>query len=516
MESIGSTQTGNDVRNRLVTELSAEEARQFFLKQESYSTIDLPRYFQFNELIQEVGQVMEGKSLNQLCKGGQSGARPYDRVNYPLLSNKDGRYSWRPLELLHPALYVSLVKGITSPDHWKHICDRFSSFREDSTIECLSLPIETNNENTDKAEQIYQWWQTAEQKSVELSLDFDILLQTDLVDCYADIYTHSIAWALHGKEKAKQARNDLNLLGNVIDKTIQDMHQGQTNGLPQGSVLMDFIAEMVLGYADTELTLLLECLEKNDYQILRYRDDYRIFVNNPKTGEYILKCLTEVMIGLGLKLGPSKTSVSTEVIRSSIKSDKLDWMFRTHRRRNFQDHLLIIHDHSLNHPNSGSVFVAMQDYFRRLQPRDDRAIEVHSPLPLVAILTDIAYRNPRTYPIFAAILSRLFPFVETDQQKAELVGKILRRFSQIPNTGHMEVWLQRICLSFADSTEFSEPLCALVRQKETSLWNNCWISAKDLLGALDTKNVVSLEVLSELEDTVSMEEVALFNRHYDM
>jgi hypothetical protein len=29
---------------------------------------------------------------------------------------------------------------------------------------------------------------------------------------------------------------------------MQGMNYGQTNGIPQGSVLMDFIAEMVLGF----------------------------------------------------------------------------------------------------------------------------------------------------------------------------------------------------------------------------------------------------------------------------
>jgi hypothetical protein len=48
--------------------------------------------------------------------------------------------------------------------------------------------------------------------------------------------------------------------------------------LPQGSVLMDFIAEMVLGYIDECLS---ECLDENmNYHIIRYRDDYRIFTNN--------------------------------------------------------------------------------------------------------------------------------------------------------------------------------------------------------------------------------------------
>jgi hypothetical protein len=52
----------------------------------------------------------------------------------------------------------------------------------------------------------------------------------------------------------------------------------QTNGIPQGSVLMDFIAEMVLGYIDECLSRCLD--EKMDYRIIRYRDDYRIFTNS--------------------------------------------------------------------------------------------------------------------------------------------------------------------------------------------------------------------------------------------
>lgn len=39
------------------------------------------------------------------------------------------------------------------------------------------------------------------------------------------------------------------------------MQYGQTNGIPQGSVLFDFIAEIVLGYADL---LLYEDLQKKE------------------------------------------------------------------------------------------------------------------------------------------------------------------------------------------------------------------------------------------------------------
>ncbi len=39
--------------------------------------------------------------------------RDFNNVNYKLITNKDGKYSWRPFQLIHPALYVNLVNNIT-------------------------------------------------------------------------------------------------------------------------------------------------------------------------------------------------------------------------------------------------------------------------------------------------------------------------------------------------------------------------------------------------------------------
>lgn len=78
-------------------------------------------------------------------------------------------------------------------------------------------------------------------------------MNTDITDCYGSIYTHTITWSLHGKCRVKKEileGNRKKEIGDYIDLTIECMQYAQTNGIPQGSVLMDFIAEMVLGYAD--------------------------------------------------------------------------------------------------------------------------------------------------------------------------------------------------------------------------------------------------------------------------
>ena len=283
----------NDASRRSIIEMSSDEAKAFFLKHESYSTIELPRYFQFGRLLDAVDQLLHKKPLPGLMK-----ERPhrFEGVNYQILNNKDGRYAWRPLELIHPALYVALAVEFTDSNNWDYTVEQFVNFGRDPRVQCLSLPVESLSGEKDRAEQVSSWWETVEQRSIELSLEFGFILHTDITDCYSSIYTHSIPWALHGQVLAKSERRRDALIGNSIDSRIRDMRNGQTNGIPQGSVLMDFIAEMVLGYADTILSEKVEDEGVTDYTVLRYRDDYRIFVNNPQDGERILKCLIPFQI----------------------------------------------------------------------------------------------------------------------------------------------------------------------------------------------------------------------------
>lgn len=93
---------------------------------------------------------------------------------------------------------------------------------------------------------------------------------------------------------SQKNKDDKSLLGNKIDKYIRQMSYGQTNGIPQGCVLMDFIAEILLKYIDNSLSEKLQELkfQKENFKIIRYRDGYRIFVNNPQDADLILKNLS--------------------------------------------------------------------------------------------------------------------------------------------------------------------------------------------------------------------------------
>lgn len=487
---------------RSMLEMTNAQARAFLLRPESYCGVDLPEYLQFGKLFSAVARELRGNTLASMSK------KPRDHigVNYSFLSNKDGRHAWRPFQLIHPALYVSLVEQITAKGNWKLIRQRFKELQAPPHTSCLSIPVRALQSRKDRAAQILQWWQGIEQASLELALEYGYVFHADVQDCYAAIYTHTIAWAIHGKEFARDNRKDKSLLGNRIDWHIQDMRHGQTNGIPQGSVLMDFLSELVLGYVDLELSSRVEAVRVVGYRILRYRDDYRIFVNNPQDGEAILKSLTEVLIELGLRLNTSKTTGSQLVVTSALKADKRAWLRGRQGDDNLQKHVLIIHAHGVDYPNSGSLVIALTQFHARV----NKARRVQNTRALISIVVDIAYSSPRVFPVCAAIISKLLSVLPTTSERLDVIEKVHTKISQLPNTGHMEIWLQRISHSYDPDREFKEPLCQLVKGKSVTIWNDDWITSDKLKKALIPSAIVHKPKLRALKPIVSPKEIALF------
>lgn len=487
---------------RSVRSMTARQARTFFLKPESYCRLDLPPYFDFGRVLRPVELILTGRPLTSL----KLKPRDCEDVNYTIYSNKDGRYAWRPFQLIHPVIYVDLVYMVTEPKSWAIVRSRFADFAKDLKIRCLSIPLESLTARKDQGAQILHWWQGIEQASIELALDYKCVFHADITDCYASIYTHSIAWAAHEKSTAKAKKNDQSLIGNAIDRRIQDMRHGQTNGIPQGSVLLDLIAELVLGYADLLLSRKLTQLKVVDVQLLRYRDDYRIFVNNPGDGDLILKTLTEVLMSLGLKLNVSKTTGAQPVVGSSLKIDKREWMRSRQADANFQKHLMLIHSHGASFPNAGSLIVALDKFYGRLAALKS----VQNPLQLISITTDIAYSSPRCFPLCAAIISKLLSMLRTKGEKLNAVRRIRKRLDELPNNGHLEVWLQRISYYFDRKLTYGEKLCSLVEGKKVDLWNSSWVTDPALKTAVDPSEIINRSRLRALRPVVPPSEFALF------
>lgn len=185
-----------------ILSLDANQTKKFFLEVKNYCNLDLPKYINFQELLEKISTEMGNNTYMQIKNDNPEN---YDDINYILFNNKDGGYDWRPYQIINPVMYISLVNVITKEENWNEILNRFSDIDRISYIKCESIPVVESSENllNKKSSQILNWWDKIEQNSIKLALEYDYLFQTDIVNCYAEVYTHSIAWALHTKEVAK-------------------------------------------------------------------------------------------------------------------------------------------------------------------------------------------------------------------------------------------------------------------------------------------------------------------------
>lgn len=497
------------VNYQSVLELSSLDARRFFLKNRSYCNIELPSYYNFQELINKISSfyddsLKKNPSFNNFLN---KKSKDHEITSYHIYSNKNGSLSWRDFQIIHPIPYVYLVYTLTEEGNWIKLTNRFNVFQKDARVRCLSMPLQSLTRNSDKTETIIEWWRNVEQQSIELALKFEYLYDTDIADCYGSIYTHAIAWAVETKEVAKRQQNDKKLLGNKIDYILRTMQQGQTNGIPQGSALMDFVAEILLGYIDNNISVKLADSGIEDYQILRYRDDYRIFVNNPLDGSVILKVLAEELLDLGMRLNSEKTRYSNDVITSAIKPDKRYWLSISGQHKNPQHHLLLIRDLSKKYPNSGMIRKALQ---RFLTDMDKSYKNIDNFLSDISIVTDITYYNPITYTVSFAIISNFLNMIDDVEIKNYVINSINHKFEKLPNTGFMQIWFKRMLGDTRPDIDFEERLCSLIDQQE-SLWNNDWVDNQKLLKIINDTPIFDKDNYESLSPVIQPKEFFQFS-----
>lgn len=502
-----------------ILEKNSYDARKFFLENTSYVNFDLPEYFNFEPLLTAISDKIGRQRVNYFF-AKDTNNKPVDprdqyEVNKKIFGNKDGELAWRPFEIINPVLYVALVHLITEPSNWAAIVGRFKELK-DNQIVVASIPTLRSKKKSAKAEQIRAWWEKFEQNCVAEGLRYAYVYETDVADCYSSIYTHAISWALYGKRESYRLRSDRSSLGNRIDELFQMMHHRQTNGIPQGSVLSDFIAELLLAYADSKLIKKLKSIDgvdRYDYKIIRYRDDYRIFTNKPNVGARILKELTEILADLGLKLNSSKTRRSDDIVLSSVKADKIDELFIPNIKRekdNYAKWLMQIYASTLKHPNSGKVSRQLSSFHQELLEYIDsgRSLRHYERADvMLSIVVNIAIKSPRYYNMAMAVASLMIKAAK-DSKRGMFVERIVDKFSATPNTGLLDVWVQRLAYPILPNNTYNEQLTRIVNEDNYVdngvVWNIKWLKPGMRELVRDTK-VINERLLKKIREDQQIE-----------
>ena len=111
------------------------------------------------------------------------------------------------------------------------------------------IPIVPDNRRSYTKETVLNWDEKVVHVSLSFLLEYSCLTCTDITNCYNSVYTHSVEWALLGKESSKQEvlgktnknqKEKKENVGKVIDILLKHMHYRQTNKRLLTSIIYNF------------------------------------------------------------------------------------------------------------------------------------------------------------------------------------------------------------------------------------------------------------------------------------
>lgn len=140
-----------------------------------------------------------------------------------------------------------------------------------------------------------------------------MLKSFDVSRCFESIYTHSIAWAMKGKEFAKESMGRKSL-EDSFDDLIRSCNYNETHGIVIGPEFSRIFAEIILQRVDIDVKHRLDeagLRFKVDYQVRRYIDDYFVFSNSKEIAEKVSSIFEDELQKYKLHLNESKTSIAT-------------------------------------------------------------------------------------------------------------------------------------------------------------------------------------------------------------
>lgn len=535
-------------KTKNVLSLDAKDAMDFFLKSEQYHGFELPEYFVFDELLQNVKEIIGDLPYEECLQDGISPENLSD-VNLDILLNKDGNYAVRPIILANPFLYYFLVREICNEQAWTLIKNLFEKFQVPHITSCALPIIPKEKESFHKSTTIINWWSSMEQRSIELSLEYRYMFVTDITNCYGSVNPQAFDWAFSLKNTQYENNNEYPISKN-IQKYLRAFQQGRNIGIPQGSAIFDFVGEIILGYSDI---LLHEAIKKagitTQYEIIRYRDDYRIFCNDKDVLEKISYSLQHVLDSLNFRMNSKKTMISDSIVTDAVKSDKLAYIYNTpifNKKGcdfdSFEKHLLYILMFARQYPNSGSIKTMLSDIDKRMEDWLKPYEEEVTTIPLVegekpttekitkqrrlvggsiramsAICAQIAFENVNCCHYALRVLSRMVDSMKDENEKSTIVNLIYSKLCKRPNSDYDQLWLQNMTYQRdkkLESSPYSLRLCQLVAGKDIEpLWNNEWLKP-NMYSALHYDNVVDTETLKMVTPIITFRERRAYDSQY--
>lgn len=524
-----------------ILSLKSKDALDFFMRSEQFHGFEMPEYFDFTEVLDFVRKTIGNRSYDECVTASPS---DFQDVNFDILLNKDGRYAVRPLVLCNPYLYYFLAREIAGEKNWETVKECFKTFEVPHIKSCAIPVIPDKKEKFHNSTTILNWWNQLEQRSIELSLEYRYMFITDITNCYGSINPQAIDWALSRRNTIHATDENHTLAQNII-RLLRDLQQGRNIGIPQGSALFDLTGEIILGYSDLLLHEALQSAKITDgYEVIRYRDDYRIFCNDRDRLERISYILQQVLESLNFRMNSGKTKMTDSIVIDSIKPDKLGYIYNTpifnKKGCDFdglQKHLLYILMFGHKYPNSGQLRMMLNDFDDRVkllledkdiiidaQLKDDGNVtfqwkdsEVSNGIienihAMSAICVQIAIENINHAHYALRVASRMVESIKDNNEKWDIINKMSASLCHLHNNVYIQMWLQNITYQRdkkAGITPYDARLCHVVMGEDLPLWNIDWMKP-ELRKGFPKNSIINQETLAKITPIITFREISAY------
>lgn len=135
----------------------------------------------------------------------------------------------------------------------------------------------------------------------DISIGASYVVKADISQCFPSIYSHSISWALIGKDQAKK-NIKINDYYNYLDSAVYSEKNGETHGLLIGPHTSSIISELILCAIDQKLI--------SKWKYIRNIDDYTCYVKTREEADMFLFELSEELRNFDLSLNYKKTTIT--------------------------------------------------------------------------------------------------------------------------------------------------------------------------------------------------------------
>ena len=242
----------------------------------------------------------------------------------------------RKLSLMHPITQLDCVEHYVKYDEYMiNLCSRspYSIRHIDKKAKCVFPPEEMAEEEApedsmekeveveddtietryrsyfmyERYDLVYKFFQSGD--NLRLEQKYPHMMVIDITGCFYHIYTHSIAWAVKGKDTAKKCIYK-KTFENDFDHLMQRSNYNETNGIIVGPEISRIFAEIILQAVD--LAIMRQLKEQygyslgRDYEIRRYVDDSYVFATSREILEHVSAAYQEQYAYYKMDINKSK------------------------------------------------------------------------------------------------------------------------------------------------------------------------------------------------------------------